>query len=63
MGARVSQLANGAPAMIKIEPDEHLSIHDIVKREYIEGVIPFIVERRIGNNHIEYWKFRDLIRD
>lgn len=63
MGTRVTQLANGAPPMIKIEPNEQLSIHDIVKREYNEGVIPFIIERRIGENHVEYWKFRDLIRD
>jgi DNA-directed RNA polymerase subunit K/omega len=63
MGARVTQLANGAPPMIKIEPDEQLTIQEIVKREYDEGVIPYIVERRIGADHIEYWKFRDLIRD
>lgn len=63
MGTRVTQLANNAPPMIKIEPDEQLSVHDIVKREYDEGVIPFIIERRVGDNHVEYWKFRDLIRD
>jgi DNA-directed RNA polymerase subunit K/omega len=63
MGARITQLANGAPPMIKIEQDEHNSIHDIAKREYDEGVIPYIIERRIGVDHVEYWKFRDLIRD
>jgi DNA-directed RNA polymerase subunit K/omega len=63
MGARITQLANGAPPMIKIEPNEQLSIHDIVKREYDQGVIPYIIERRVGDDHIEYWKFRDLIRD
>jgi DNA-directed RNA polymerase subunit K/omega len=63
MGARVTQLANGAPPLIEIKPDEQVSVRDIAQREYAEGVIPYIIERRIGANHIEYWKFRDLIRD
>jgi DNA-directed RNA polymerase subunit K/omega len=63
MGARITQLANGAPPMIKIEPNEQVSIRDIVSREYKEGVIPYIIERQIGKDHVEYWKFRDLIRD
>lgn len=63
MGARVTQLANGAPPMVVIKPDEQVSVRDIAQREYAEGVIPYIIERRIGVDHVEYWKFRDLIRD
>lgn len=62
MGQRLSQLQYGAKPLIKIEPNDILDIHDIVLREYKEGVIPFIIERHVGDSHIEYWKFRDLIR-
>jgi len=62
MGQRLSQLQNGAKPLIKIEENEVIDIHEIVKREYKEGMIPFIIERRVGDTHVEYWKFRDLIR-
>ena len=63
MGARVSQLANRAPPMIKIEKDEQITIAEIAKREYEQGLIPYIIRREVGEDHVEYWKFRDLIRD
>lgn len=63
ISTRISQIENGAPPLIKIESDEQLNVKEIVEREYNEGVIPFIIKRKIGDDHVEYWKFRDLIRD
>ena len=63
MGQRLTHIANGALPLIKIDPTEKLSVKEIVNREYKEGKIPYIIERHIGNNHVEYWKFADLIRD
>ena len=63
MAQRITQLSNGVKPLIKLDDDEKIDIREIVKREYKEGVIPFIIERDIGGGTIEYWKFRDLIRD
>lgn len=63
IGQRTTQIANGAIPMVKINPSENLSVKDIVMREYNEGKIPFIIERKIGDDLIEYWKFADLIRN
>lgn len=63
MGQRLTHIANGAIPMIKIDPTEQLSVKEIVAREYKEGKIPYIIERHVGDNHTEYWKFADLVRD
>lgn len=63
MGQRITQLANRAVPLVELDPKKKYTIREIVEMEYKQGYIPFIIEREVGDNHIEYWKFRDLIRD
>ena len=63
MGQRTTQLQNNAVPLVELDPTKKYTIRQIVEMEYQQGYIPFIIQREVGDNHVEYWKFRDLIRD
>ena len=54
---RAQQLANGAPAMVAHSFD---NVRDIVKEEWKQKKIPFIVRRYTPNGKYEDWKVHEL---
>jgi DNA-directed RNA polymerase subunit K/omega len=58
IGKRATQIAYGADPLIKVA--DGMTEVDIAEEELRQRLIPFIIERRIGDN-IEYWRPADMI--
>ena len=59
LGMRAQQLAAGCPALVDI-PKSITNVLDIAYLEYQQKKLPFIIERKLPNNKLEYWKLSDL---
>jgi DNA-directed RNA polymerase subunit K/omega len=58
LGTRIQQLTSGAKPLIKNA--QHLNYKEIAVLEYKNNVLPLIIERRLPNNIVEYWKLSEL---
>ena len=59
---RVTQIQKGAIPMINVEPN--MSVEDIVKKEFLQGKVPLLIERTFPKEKIqmkEYCKINELI--
>ncbi len=52
IGVRATQIANGAPSTVKVDPGVSDPI-EIAKIELSQGKIPIIVERKYPNGRVE----------
>jgi len=59
LGMRATQIEQGAPLFIDIDPNIHDS-YIIAKEEFTQKKIPFIIARPLPNGNEEYWKLCDL---
>jgi DNA-directed RNA polymerase subunit K/omega len=59
LGMRATQIEQGAPLFIDVDPKLHDS-YVIAKEEFNQKKIPFIIARPIPNGEEEYWKLSDL---
>lgn len=61
LGDRTKMIELGAKPLVKIDEKIQPSSKEIAMMELVEGVLPFIIERRLPNGHIERWKVNELI--
>ncbi len=62
IGTRKTQLQHGAKALVIIKSNNKVSYEEIAIQEFINGVLPFKLVRRI-NNIKEIWELTDLKYD
>jgi DNA-directed RNA polymerase I, II, and III subunit RPABC2 len=64
MGQRTMHLSRGAPPFVDIGEDfkiqRNMELRSIVKKEILEGKLPYIVRRPLPNGKYEDWRVADL---
>ena len=60
LSERANQIDNGS-AIFLTNQSRYENSYQIAMEEYNQGLIPFIIKRKIGNSY-EYWKLEDLIK-
>lgn len=61
LGMRALQLSMNAPPTVDI--GDLTDPLEIAIKEFNENKIPFIVERKLPDGSVEYWKFEELIKN
>ena len=58
IGVRATQLSRNAPVLVPLEKGD--DPHSIATREFLAGVIPFIIRRPLPSGKAEYWHLDEL---
>jgi DNA-directed RNA polymerase subunit K/omega len=62
-GTRAQQIADGARPLISLDgmlTSDPLFVWNVAEREIAEGVLPFIIHRRLPSGISEYWSATEL---
>ena len=62
LGIRTLQIAMGTEALIEITDDLN-SPEKIAEEELRQRKTPYIIERKINDNHSDYWRIEDMVID
>ena len=61
IGLRLEQLAMGAPSLLDDDDLQKCeNIHQVAEKELELKLLPYMVQRNLGNNTKEVWKIRDM---
>jgi len=63
VGTRAQQIADGARPLISLDgmlTSDPLFVWNVAEREIAEGVLPFIIHRRLPSGVSEYWSALEL---
>ena len=63
VGTRAQQIADGARPLISLDgmlTSDPLFVWNVAEREVAEGVLPFIIHRRMPNGTSEYWSAMEM---
>jgi len=62
LGIRTLQIAMGTDALIEITDDLNTP-EKIAEEELRQRKTPYIIERKINDNHSDYWRIEDMVID
>jgi DNA-directed RNA polymerase subunit K/omega len=63
MGTRAQQIADGARPLVSLDGmlvSDPLFVWNVAEREISEGILPFIIHRRLPSGVSEYWSAMEL---
>jgi len=63
VGTRAQQIADGARPLISLDgmlTSDPMFVWNVAEREIAEGVLPFIIHRRLPSGVSEYWSALEL---
>ena len=61
IGLRLEQLAMGAPSLLDdVDLKKCKNIHEVAERELELKLLPYMIQRNLGNNTKEVWRIKDM---
>jgi DNA-directed RNA polymerase I, II, and III subunit RPABC2 len=63
LGTRAQQIADGARPLVSLDgmlTSDPLFVWNVAEREIAEGILPFIIHRRLPSGISEYWSAMEL---